>query len=419
MQTDILHRFLDNRLFDIGPEDERLTRLRTAAKTVAASIAGNPARVPSVAMVAFDPKVPADDPVMNDVATAVSESWTTYTSVFADRPVVVFRAVLLEALRQSQEESTEIAGAVGLTARNMLPLLDLGLEKSVWADLTARSEELMAVKAAENWAVDIAQAPEAKAIPSPAKLGKLDRKVLLAKVEAAVGPTNEKGEPLTNPNAHWPNQGQPWSHLFAPRLATAIADSIDGIAETVASARSQTDAAMLRAMQEFVTSVVPDFLRVGRAMERRLDLLWWRQSMYSNAAGRSYRSMKPEAAAVQMAVDLFASTPPLGPRSVEFFLREAVAEAIADGKGQVGSMTFRQVATSKAIKSEVAVGSPANSFAAGPGRRPLTSLLFGAGGETEEALGVPSAHKIRLDELAVWVLREMQAKALLRGDAQQ
>lgn len=412
MQTDILHRFLDNRLINIGSDDERLTRLRASAGTIAESIKAQPERVPRLAMVAFDPRVTANDPVMNEVADAVSANWTTYTSVFADRPVVLFRAVLLEALRLSQQDDAEIAGSIALTARNMLPLVDLGRENTIWQDLTARSEEALAEGAASHWSVVVNEAPAASTLPPPPKPAKFDRKQLLSKIEAAVGPQNEKGEPLTNPNPHWPNTGNPWSFMFAPRMSNAIGEALDTALETILANRSASDQAMQKAMQSFVTNVMPGFLRAGQAMERKIDLLWWRQTMYSNAARCSYRTMKPEAAAVQMAIDVFKATPPFCPTSVEYFLREAVAEAFGEGKGRTASLTLKQIASSKPIRSEVVADGLPFSLADGPGRRPLISVLLGSG-DAEEALGLPGATKLTLDDLAVWLLREAQAAALV------
>ncbi|MBB5052796.1 hypothetical protein HNQ36_002770 [Afipia massiliensis] len=377
MQTDILHRFLQNGLIEIGPEDERLTRLRAAAAQMASSITAERHGTPRFAMVAFDPKVSGDDPVLDEVAEAVAAHWATYRSAFADRPITVFRAVLLDGLRQAQEEDSGVAAAVALTTRNMLPHFDLGREKEILSGFAARSEELLSENVLDDWSTEVGDTGPKHAIPAAAKPNRLDRKVLLAKIEAAVGPTNEKGEAGSAPNSHWPNQGQPWSFMFAPKITAAIAESVDAMSDAVMNSRAKVDEALINAMKDFVGANLPTLIRASTALERRLDLLWWRQSLYSNPAKRSYRSMRPAAAAMQMAADVFASVSVLCPPSVEYFLREAVAEVVGDTRGKSAGFTFKQIANeASSIRSEVAMWWPAEVPDVGPGRRPLVSFLW-------------------------------------------
>lgn len=418
MQADILRRFLTSRIIDIGPEDDRLTKLQAAATAVATSLQARPERVPQLTMVAVDPNVQAEEPGLNDVAAAVGESWATYRSVFSAPPVTIFRAVLLEALQQAQESNQAIAGAFALTATNLLPFLDVGREKPIWEDMLGRSQALTSEAARQHWSVEVTAGQTPKAAPAPGKPPKLDRKSLTTKLETAAGPHNDKNEALANGNPHWSNQGQAWVQFFVPRLSTAIAESVDGMADAVMAVRAQSDAAVLQNMTKFVEDVMPGFLRAGSAMQRRLDLLWWRQSKYSNAAARSYRSMAPEAAAVQMAIDFSLATPPYSVPSVEYFLREAMQELIDKPRARTGGVTLKQIAQSQDVRAQIHAGANPPALAGGPGRRPLISILLGADGDAEEALGAAANAKLGLDDVAVWVMREMHATAMVRGSGQ-
>jgi GTPase-associated system helical domain len=413
--TDILPRFLDLKLFDIGGDDERLARLRAAAGRIAENLKAQRQRAPQSVMVALDPRVSGDDPVLVDVAAAVSEQWTTYLSVFADRPVIMFRAILMEAIRLAQEDDAGIAAAAAFTARNLLPRLAIGAEKDIVRDVLGRSDELMAPEIDADWRVPSSASASVEGVPVPAKMAKLDRKVLLTKIEAAVGPQAEKGEALTSPNQHWPNAGQPWSNQFSPRMTTAIAESVDAMADVVSNAWAKRDQAMGEAMSAAQAS--PGAMQI---LDRRLNLVWWRQSLYSPSARRGYREMPPLAAAAQMASDVFRSVPPFSPQSVEYFLREAVVEVVGEKKGRTASDSFRQVAAELIkLRAQTALGLP--KAAVGKScRRPLISLLCDENcdaGDIERALGVPDSAKISLADLAVWILRELLAHAAVESAA--
>ncbi len=378
---------------------------------MAATTLAEPRKAIHYAMVGFDSRASSDDPVLDEVAGAVAANWATYLSAFSDRPTTVFRAVLLDALRQAQEADVKVAAAVALVARNVLPYLDLGQEREISAGLVARSEELISAAAAKEWSTAVDSQVAVK-LPAPTKPGKLDRKALLTKVEAAAGPSNEKGEALPTPNPHWTNQAQAWSFGFSPRMVVAIADSVDAMSEALVTARASTDQALLGAMQSFVGDHLPGLVRSGKALERRLNLLWWRQSLYSIAAKQGYRSMKPTAAAVQMAADVFALAPAFSPMSVEFFLREAVAEVVGNGKGKgAGSATFKQIASEAAsIRKETSVWWPDSGQSRG--RRPFVAFLAAdktQAAQVADALGIDADAKLSLPDFAVWVLRELQA----------
>ncbi len=137
MTTDILQRFLSRKLFDIGADDTRLDRLRKAADELASSLLKVRSPAVTYSLVAFDPSIPADEPVLSEVGTLVEQHWNTYRSCFSDVPRPLFRAILLEALRQGQEKDTAIAATTALISRNVLPHFAVESEREVWNDLVS------------------------------------------------------------------------------------------------------------------------------------------------------------------------------------------------------------------------------------------------------------------------------------------
>ena len=59
-------------------------------------------------------------------------------------------------------------------------------------------------------------------------------------------------------------------------------------------------------------------------LQRRTNLLWWKEALFSQSAGVGYREMATSDAAVLMAFDMYRHIPTFSPASVAAFLRETV-----------------------------------------------------------------------------------------------
>ena len=135
MTDDVLIRFLSKGLINVGGDDEKLGRLRATAGDLAAALAKTPAKTTPFALVAFDPDVPPTDPTIAEVKDALRNRWETYVNTFADTPVSMFRAMLLDAVIRSCEDNATVAAAFVASARNVLPYTKGGGEREIWADL--------------------------------------------------------------------------------------------------------------------------------------------------------------------------------------------------------------------------------------------------------------------------------------------
>jgi hypothetical protein len=155
VSSDILQRFLTNRLFEIGNDDDRLGRLRGAAADVAAVLLSDRSRTVRYVSAAFDPDTPVDEPVLADIALQVEKHWNTYLACFSDTPRVLYRAVLLEALRQAQEKDVRIATAVTLTCKNLVPHFNVGSERKIWDEFVHQATMRAEAHAATHWSGEI------------------------------------------------------------------------------------------------------------------------------------------------------------------------------------------------------------------------------------------------------------------------
>ena len=152
MNDGILLRFLSKNLIDVGGDDTKLARLKQTADDLSDILKKAPAKAASFALVAFDPDAPGTDPVIAEAEDALRKRWETYVNTFAETPVTVIRAMLLDALTRTAPENDAVAVAFVASARNMLPLMKVGEERGIWSDVVSEAERKIEERAETEWA---------------------------------------------------------------------------------------------------------------------------------------------------------------------------------------------------------------------------------------------------------------------------
>jgi hypothetical protein len=420
LATSILQRFLDHGLLNIGEDDDRFDRLQKAAADLERRILSAPERIIPYTIVALDPDVPTDDPVFAEVHTAIVGHWNTYRSRFADSPRQLYRAVLLEALASATTKDDAAAGAFALTAANVIPRVAAATEAEVWEAIISDARRAVETRAASEWTGDYATPTfelPAIEITSP-KVGKISTKKLSQALRAAAGPTGE-GEQ----NPHWPSNPNPWADEFGPRAAAAIAHALNDVLSDVAEAAGKTGEHFAAAADGFAEALRTGFESLARAAAgaaRRTQLLWWKEALYSPLAEAGYRTLDHRVATVLMAIDLHALVPPFAPASVEHVLRETVREVIGSNTNSTTTTASLEevcVAVSEsqhAAEIQTALGEPITAAGRGSFIDVLTLVALGrpAANEFRARVGVEAAVSLPLDDIGVWIFRELQARRL-------
>lgn len=132
--TGILIRFPNAGLINIGGDDAKLVKLQETTRDLAATLKITPSKAATFALIAFDPKAPAEDPVIREAVDALQKRWATYVNTFSGTPVAVIRAMLLDALVQAAGEEDKVGVAFVSSARNALPSMEAGNERAIWAE---------------------------------------------------------------------------------------------------------------------------------------------------------------------------------------------------------------------------------------------------------------------------------------------
>ena len=327
MSETVLLRFLSTGLIDVGGDDAKLAKLQATAAEVAGLLKKHPAKTPNYTLIAFDPQAPPSDPIILEVLEVLKKQWPTYVNTFASTPVGVLRPLILDALVEASHDDDRVAVAFVACARNVLPFMETGNEQSIWADVVQKIEADVDHRAEQEWATPANISIGQLDLQSPAQLkvssgsAKVDQEILRSKLTAGAG-----GSP--GANQYWPqNNPQAWAQSLGTQFAEAISEAIDN-----AVAKNKGASIDLSATMQQVTSAVSGYIgEVVRSvdgatagLQRRTNLIWWKQALFSPSTKKSYRSFEPTIAAALMALDLYRQIPMFSPASVSAFLEEAV-----------------------------------------------------------------------------------------------
>lgn len=428
MTEDILLRFLSHGLIDVGGDDTKLEKLQATAGDLAGNLKKTPAKATAYALVAFDPQAPADDPVVCEALEALKNRWATYVNTFSGTPIAIVRAMLLEALARAAAEDERIGVAFTTSARNTLPFMEAGDERAIWADVVTTIEERVDARAEAEWATPSSITVPAMDFDVPAlkaptvKTVRANREHLLAQFRAAAGPNYhdpQQGNVATNGNPYGPQSQAQWNTEFSKRMSETVAE----IVETVVGKTTVEQADLsepFRDLAASVTAYVDATLKAvsgaTAGLQRRTNLLWWKEALFSPSVHLSYRQLPPTAAAAQMAFDLHQQVPTFSPASVSAFLFEAVVglPSVEQEKTFAIYELVREAQTDESLA--LLRGAGAAMIAHPDGRGPIMALIAhpdasAARTKTEfrRLTGVPADAQLTLPGWATWVFRELQA----------
>lgn len=432
MDSAILQGFLNKGLIDVGGDDAKLEKLAQAAGDLSAALKKNPSKALAFSLIAFDPDAPEADPVVQEALAALQNRWATYRNTFSATPIAVIRAMLLDALVAAAAEDDRVGVCFVASARNALPLLPVDNERDIWIDIVEEVERRVDIRAEAEWATpeSIAISPmkydAPKLSPAEVLIGEVSKGELQKGMSAAAGPqyVNEQGSAVTsNGNPHWLNQNQNqqqhWAGEFGRRAGTAIATALNtalGEIEVRQPDLAQPFAKLAEAVSGYVDDTLKAVSAATAGLQRRTNLLWWREALFSPSAGKSYRTLPPTVAAALMALDLFETVPLFSPASVSAFLDETVLRLAGTGDG--AKRTVRDLVTEAQDEAALA---PLRSAAVGltiepEGRGPLLALIghsthIGArdAASFQRLTGVPANSELDPVAWSGWLFRELQA----------
>ncbi|MBO9683326.1 MAG: hypothetical protein J7502_11775, partial [Flavisolibacter sp.] len=225
MENKFLQSLLQAGLLDIGDSDERLENIEKSIADAETKLKKEQYLLPTYTLVALDPNIPADDPVLAEVEVIIATHWKALRAKFTETPVSIIRAVMLHALYNAGIQDAKIARIIYLTATNFYPYAKLSREKDVIKTIISELGDLAEKNASEEWSL-IEEEPKLKL--GVLKLG--DFKIEEIKFDGkAFG--KKFNEAFTNaPSGHGPQHGMHESNYqahFKAKTTEAISESFN------------------------------------------------------------------------------------------------------------------------------------------------------------------------------------------------
>lgn len=423
MNKDYLLLFLERRVFSLqSADDERLQKLRSAVEAVQETIGSDLSLTVPYTLIALDPKVPINDPAFEVVANAVQQQWNTYTEVFTE-PRTVFRAIILDALARLAEEDVDVAGAVDLICRNILPQIRSGGETDILTNFRDRMRAISQAEAERQW-------PNDPHVVTP-KLPQIKFGQLNGSAVSINRDTLKAGFPRPPwNNNNWPTHDQQLLEVIQNQGVEAIASTIEAAVKAGGISSDNLKKNLIEPLQNGIQGLVDSVaasLRAATApittLRRQADLLWWKEAAFSEHLQQAYRTVPSPLLPLAYAMDFAALLPPWSPVAVEHFLAEAfrTRPVLSSGKSKVGKSnlgTFldglKMNAQTPTLLERLSIPPSIET-----GRSTLLAFIseFSRGGVDQTSLlprtGLSPELKIDDAEICLYLFREIQALKLV------
>ena len=309
MASDILQKFLDRQLLNLGEENDKFEFLTKAAAELSEKLRSDRPALVSATSVLLGGEMPQTDSTYILCDAALKNAWHTYRGRFANDVDMLFRAALIQAISALvADENNVFAAIVYYTATGLLPHLSTRAEADIFSELYSDCAQRVEQDANLLWSPD--PTPQDHLDDVTSSIPAMDVDALAKQLMKAGNPAADGGD---NPHA-LPTAPTEWVNHFAKGAAEGIRGALQaGYKDLV-----------WRIFRKFSETVA----RRAEAARLRSNVLYWKTALYHSDTRRSFREMKPDHAINYMAYDLYLQVPRLHPKSVEYFLREAVRDAI-------------------------------------------------------------------------------------------
>ena len=427
MADSILQSFLDNRFIKTDVPEHTLN-LGKAAAEVQKLLERKKPKIINYTLVALDPTISGDDPVVQEVEALIIKKWSTFQNSVAkpkDTPIAYVQAVILEALNKLSKDEN-LAAIVWHTGCNIISYYKLvGQEEVLTAfllDIGKKVEEV----ARRDWSIlESAKInpldPIELTLPkvSHGKVGKVELQDCLL---GAAGHSGWAGNAGGGENPAAPNSWQ-WTPFFAERAAKGLSEEINAALSnqnksltSISSSIQEALDSYLADLKSYLEQVSSSILQSSQSLNKRSNLIWWKQALYSPRLESGYRTLDSLALAVCMAVDLADNVSLIHPKSVDFFLKETLRDVLGDEtdtKVAVTELLEQLQKFSDAEKQLLEDLSNENES-----RKSLGACMANMIKDPVNAVelfkhsGLEKKAKISLGELTVWLFHDLQANTL-------
>ncbi|HUV51025.1 MAG TPA: GTPase-associated system all-helical protein GASH [Anaerolineae bacterium] len=429
MTDSILQSFLDKRFIKTD-ESENIANLNKAVAELQKRLSKNKEKIITYTLVALDPTISDDEPIVQEVEALIIKKWSAFRNSVAktkDIPITYVQAVILEALNNLSKDEN-LAAIIWHTGCNIISHYKLAGQEEVLTHFLLEIGNKVEEVARNNWSIlenakIDAIAPIELTLPkvSQGRVGEaeLQGHLIAAAVHSPWAPQAGGGEnpsPQSTGNFHWPK-------FFAERAAKGLSEVINAALSTqnnslksISDSIQESIGSYLANLKPHLEQVSSSILRSSQSLNKRSDLIWWKQALYSHRLDSGYRALDPLALAMSMAVDLADNVSPIHPKSVDFFLKEALRDVLSDETDKEVAVTelleqLQQLSDAEKQLLEDLCNESESRKSLGACMADMMKKKMNAD-EFFKRTGLVKRAKISLGELTVWLFHDLQASTL-------
>ncbi|MDH5718758.1 MAG: hypothetical protein OEZ22_14120 [Spirochaetia bacterium] len=419
MGNTILQSFLDNQFLKTD-DPEHIENLKKASVALQRFLENkkNKPKIISYTLVALDPTIPDDEPIVGEVEALIIKQWPAFRNSVVktkDKQITYIQAVILEALSKLSKDEKS-AAIVWHTGCNIVSHYKLAGQEEVLTNFLMEIGKKVEEIAHNDWSIhenaQIEAVDPAKISLPDISLGKVKEDNLRTHLFAAAAQQSVQGE-----NPQWAsNNAAIWPTFFSERAAKGLSEEINSALIT----KTKSIDSSLTNLKQYLTQIFSAILQNSQSLKKRNELLWWKQALYSPRLNLGYRTLDPVILAVVMAIDLTDNVSPIYPKSVDFFLEETLRDVLGaevDKKIELAEIlkTLKQFSEviERILENLCVENENRKSFGAC-----MVEILKGQMNVDEffNHTGIEKNAKISLGELAVWMCHDLQANKLAKSN---
>jgi hypothetical protein len=320
--SSILQDYLNKNLISIV-DDGDFKKLQKTASEISKKLLKEREKIPKYTLAAIDPNVSPDNPQIMETKGMLIENWKTFTSNVKDTPLTYIRGIMLDALHTI---SVDINNAVLIwfSGRNIVKFGKLsGEEKDLVFKFIAKCGDKINREANESWTLSKKNPTKSSIELKRIESYLINNSSLQKYMEDAAGPHNsQRVTNFESPNPSWPNSGAGWSFEFAPRAAKAIKAAVDSPLKLIVNIVNENSNIIQKSLNEVLDKGKKDMYATTVSLQLRSELLWWKESCYSQSMDHSYRNLTGGVKELAIVKDYSSMIPVIYPKSVDYFLSE-------------------------------------------------------------------------------------------------
>lgn len=425
MSDSILQKYLSLQFIPID-DDANLEKIKKAVEQLEKKIKKEKVKIVQFTLIALDPKVLPNEPVLFEVQEIITKAWPVYINKAGGENLVTYnRAVILQAL-DNLSNDIEFAGIIWLTGCSVIKHYCLGREEEILKAWLHSIGKIYQSKANELWGIEKLKTDNKfleikKTVLEIASFAP-NKDFLKKGLSSSVATTyiNDTGETITPEKSNkynFTSQQPNWAGDFG-RLAT---ESITAVITACLQANNKEVVIFVkevqnsidenfRYMQEYLEGLGKSISNNNNSLELRNQLLWIKESQFSLCLQISYRDISKIALLFAIAKDISDTITPIYPLSIDFFAKEIarISDIEVDSETTLETILIL-------VQEDTSILPLIPTFKDLIGRQSLYHFIISLYHKKNDIsqltalTGIPKDILITRSELLVWLLHDIQS----------